>query len=149
GGAYTLPGNELWVALAEKAYAQLNEEGWTGQDKTNSYAGIDAGFSNVVMAQITNQNTQIVQFGRNTRFADATDAFANHQLVTFDTKVSGLADNIVANHVYAMLGFNAARDSITLYNPWGLNGSKPGILTLKWSEVEANFDDFNIGSVVS
>jgi hypothetical protein len=29
-----------WVALAEKAYAQLNEEGWTGQDGTNSYDGV-------------------------------------------------------------------------------------------------------------
>src|SRR5262249_4155892 len=32
-------GNELWVALAEKAYAQVNEEGWLGQprDGTNAY----------------------------------------------------------------------------------------------------------------
>lgn len=32
--------NELWVALAEKAYAQLNESGWIGQDGTNSYNGV-------------------------------------------------------------------------------------------------------------
>ncbi|WP_143289364.1 C2 family cysteine protease, partial [Brunnivagina elsteri] len=35
--------NELWVALAEKAYAQLNESGGIYQDNTNSYSGIGNG----------------------------------------------------------------------------------------------------------
>ena len=30
----------LWVALAEKAYAQINASGWIGQDGTNSYNGM-------------------------------------------------------------------------------------------------------------
>ena len=45
--------NELWVALAEKAYAQLNESGWIGQDGTNSYQGIAGGWSANSMAHIT------------------------------------------------------------------------------------------------
>ena len=39
-GTASDPTNELWVALAEKAYAQFNESGWTGQDGTNSYNGL-------------------------------------------------------------------------------------------------------------
>merc|ERR1712100_544498 len=37
--------NELWAALAEKAYAQLNESNEIGQDGTNSYGGISGGSS--------------------------------------------------------------------------------------------------------
>jgi hypothetical protein len=32
--------NVLWVSLAEKAFAQVNESGWTHRDDTNSYTGI-------------------------------------------------------------------------------------------------------------
>src|SRR5262249_23535029 len=37
GQAASNPGNILWVALAEKAYAQVDEEGWIGQANNNSY----------------------------------------------------------------------------------------------------------------
>src|SRR5690606_25655291 len=35
------PANELWVALAEKAYVQLNESGAIGQNGQNEYVGTD------------------------------------------------------------------------------------------------------------
>ena len=35
--------NELWVALAEKAYAQVNESGRIGQDGNNFYGAGDTG----------------------------------------------------------------------------------------------------------
>ena len=44
-------GNELWVALIEKAYAQINEEGWLGHAATNSYAAIDGGYSDLAISQ--------------------------------------------------------------------------------------------------
>ena len=47
---------ELWVALAEKAYVQLNQSGWTEQDGTNRYAGIEDGYSDTVMMQVTGGN---------------------------------------------------------------------------------------------
>ena len=40
GRSYNSSSNELWAALAEKASAQVNEEGWIGQDNKNSYQGI-------------------------------------------------------------------------------------------------------------
>ena len=45
--------NELWVALAEKAYAQVNESGRISQDGTNSYQGINGGNSATAITHIT------------------------------------------------------------------------------------------------
>src|SRR5204863_759653 len=44
GGRYDNSRNELWVALAEKAYAQMNEAGWLGHAASNAYAAIDGGY---------------------------------------------------------------------------------------------------------
>ena len=45
--------NELWAALAEKAYAQLNESNEIGQDGTNSYGGISGGNAATAITHIT------------------------------------------------------------------------------------------------
>lgn len=55
--------NELWVALAEKAYAQLNESGRLGQEEsTNRYGrqwneGISWGWADATTTHITGLNT--------------------------------------------------------------------------------------------
>ena len=48
--------NELWVALAEKAYAQVNESDRINQDGTNSYSGIGFGWMGPAMKHITGIN---------------------------------------------------------------------------------------------
>jgi len=48
--------NELWVALAEKAYAQVNESDRINQDGTNSYSGIGFGWMGPAMKHITGVN---------------------------------------------------------------------------------------------
>ena len=48
--------NELWVALAEKAYAQVNESDRINQDGTNSYSGIGWGWMGPAMKHITGIN---------------------------------------------------------------------------------------------
>src|SRR5581483_8539566 len=52
GGLYNNAANELWVALAEKAYAQINEAGWIGHGSSNSYAAIDGGYSDLVFKHV-------------------------------------------------------------------------------------------------
>jgi hypothetical protein len=46
-------GNELWVALAEKAYAQLNESDWIGQSGRNSYQGLTVGYAGKAFTHVT------------------------------------------------------------------------------------------------
>ena len=41
-------------------------------------------------------------------------------------------------------GYDAAKQKFTLFNPWGLNnGEKPGLLTLSWSQIVANFSTWD------
>ena len=51
--------NELWVALAEKAYAQLNESGVIDQDGTNTYEGIAGGQTGKAFGHIKRQQAGV------------------------------------------------------------------------------------------
>ena len=43
-------------------------------------------------------------------------------------------------HDYAVLGYDAANQTFTLFNPWGLNNTNaPGILNLSWIQITQNF----------
>jgi hypothetical protein len=136
GGRATDAGNELWVALAEKAYAQFNESGWTGQDGTNSHNGLGGpvpkgepnhdglnyGSLTTPLTQITNASVSLGLTGM-ASFADLRTAFAAGKAVTAITPDDPPDGNVVGNHVYAMVGCDATRHTITLRNPRGNGGS--------------------------
>ena len=147
------PTNELWVALAEKAYAQFNESGWTEQDGTNSYNGvggaitgsdngdgINGGTSDTAMRQIAGVHTDVGLTGV-TSFADIKAKFDAGKAVTFSTGPLAPPDTrVVHSHVYIMTGYNATTRTITLRNPWsGTQTDQPAVLTLSYAAVQANF----------
>ncbi len=151
GDYYDNANNELWVTLAEKAYAQLNESGWINQDNTNSYSGIgNAGYLSDAFTHITGEKSRL---GRFLSFDKVVDAFNSGEAIGFGSKSGGIESNIVASHAYALIDYNADTQKFTLLNPWSTdnNALKSRTLELSWNEISSNFSywDSTISNVVS
>ena len=129
----------LWVALAEKAYAQMNESGWLranlGDTGHNSYDAISGGYMTDALKQITNRNAGFANVDKNTFIA----ALNAGSLITFGSHTNP-KDGVVGNHAYAVISYNAAAQTVTLFNPWGVNNRyAPGMVTLTWAQMKTDF----------
>jgi hypothetical protein len=159
--------NVLWVALAEKAYAQLAEEGWSRADHgeyANSYDSIGYGWSGVVMEQITGSitDTLIVPAGAdatpNAEAALLNDIAQNH-LITIGT-FGTLPDSnsaFIGNHCYTLESYDPTTGLFTFINPYDDGGSQR-VVQVTWDELlpyVAYFDDvtapadMNVSSIIS
>lgn len=145
GKAYNNPANELWVSLAEKAYAQLNEVGWSraylvgsGQ---NAYAAIDGGYFYAAVGQVTGRTTvAFITTLVETNFNEFMNAYNLGALIGFTSKRTPVTAGVVSNHAYAVFSYNTADQTITLFNPWGI---QYGMLTMNWADIQANFTHFD------
>ncbi len=150
GMAYNNVNNELWVALAEKAYAQINESGWIGQDNTNTYDGIGYGWSALALRQITGLNsggnamTTQISFPFFTytiaHVSDMMAAFNAGRMVTVNSKDSGVGPGVVANHSYILTGYNSVTGKYKLYNPWG---GTDGEVELTYAQLADDFSGWD------
>lgn len=124
GSDFRNSANVLWIALAEKAYAQWNETGKAGRNGTNTYAGIASGWMGVVNAQITGINSS-TYFFNTTPKETLINALNQGQAVTLGTKSGQMAFRLVQGHAYTVVGYNATNDTFTLHNPWGSSHPQP------------------------
>jgi hypothetical protein len=157
----TSASNVLWVALAEKAYAQLAFEGWSRPGYTgNNYQNLGYGSGKAPLQQILGESTQEYSESQSTGLSvsDITTLIADIQagdMITIGTKspdnntfFSGT--NIVEDHMYYVSGYDASTGLFTLENPWGYdltrNNNPLGTLQLTTSQLETYFYYFDVAA---
>jgi uncharacterized protein YccT (UPF0319 family) len=127
GGQYydQVTNGVLWVALAEKAYAEANGRGWVetqyvGQD---SYSALNGGYPSWALQAITGKSASDIAINP----TDAAAAWNSGKFVVLCTPPNPSNEYIVGDHAYAMVGYNASSSTpFTMYNPWGTDANGDG-----------------------
>ncbi len=148
----------LWVALAEKAYAEANTLGLvtvtTGGGGQDSYDCMNNGDPTWALHAITGKTATDSSLNPTTIASDW-DAGC---LIVLCTPNSPVSSDIVGNHCYAVVGYNASSSQpFEIFNPWGTNSlgwaAPPGIVGTKYgrawvsgSFISQNFDQQSIGT---
>ncbi len=137
GSSPTNSSNELWGALLEKAYAQLNESGWVGQDNTNSYAGIEGGWMSMPTSQVLGVRSRSVAITSSSiSKASMIDLVNSQQVVTVGIVGAGQY-GAVDNHAYTLKGYDAVTQTFQLHNPWGTKH-----ISLTWEQLQSMGTNF-------
>jgi hypothetical protein len=102
---------ELWVALAEKGYAQLKTLSGYGND----YGTIQGGFPVAAMNQFTGR--AIIP------------STLDLSLFTTDLSTGKMTCFGIGTHAYAVLNYDSASQVVTLYDPYG------SVTTITWTEL--------------
>jgi Calpain family cysteine protease len=156
GGSGAINGSAspvLWVALAEKAYAEANRYGFvtTRNPGVASYRELNIGGDPApVLQAITGQSAG----DANVNPSDALSAWNQGKLVVFGT-TSPTSSYVVGGHCYAMVNYNSSNSTFSIYNPWGTDSSgwAPGysntVYGLFWANaafVSQNFATQSVGA---
>jgi hypothetical protein len=137
---YASIANELWVGLAEKAWAQFYEVIYL----QNSYSAISGTYIFDALAKITGQST--VMMAPTTAANSLTtfvNAFSAGKMIAFASRTSGTTNGVVPNHAYAVINYDPASQSLTLFNPWGVGSGNGGLITLTWTQIQTSFAYFD------
>ena len=138
GESSSASSNTLWVVLAEKAYAQLAESGWSRPSASNSYDALDIGWEGNAIYQLTGQTvTAQGLFDGYATFISLVGAVKSGDMIGLDSNAT-TAPQVVPNHAYVLVGYNSSTHLFTLYNPWGLT------VQLSWSQITGNFSAFSL-----
>jgi hypothetical protein len=116
----------LWVALAEKAYAEANALGLvtTGKEYQDSYAALGSGYPSWALQAITGEPAGDFTF----LFASLSPALIANAwnagaFVVLSTN-SPSSSLLVSDHAYALVGYNPSSSlPFQVFNPWGANSS--------------------------
>ncbi len=151
------PENVLWPAIIEKAYAQLSAEGWSrayaaaSQDPTwwnqNNYRSLALGNPGYSMHQITGlpiDRSQITTPPSSTQMQTLiSDLSAGDPITLSTTGRQSLRHNIVQDHVYMLLSYDAKTKQFDILNPYNDGNAVPKDkqrqLFLTWSKVVHNY----------
>ncbi len=145
----------LWVALAEKAYAEANSLGYvtTNNEYQDSYNALGGGDPSWALQAITGKSASDYSINP----TNVVTAWNSGQLVVLCTGTP-TSSYIVGDHCYAMVGYNASSgEPFEVFNPWGTNSSgwapstyngNPvyGLFTASAAFISQNYDEQSLGT---
>jgi hypothetical protein len=164
GNLYDQPQNSvLWVALAEKAYAEANGAGYVTSSHvgTDSYDALNSGWGEWALQAITGKSAGPHSSVNPSNIASA---WNQGKLIVIGTNTPK-DSTIVPDHAYAVVGYDASRSMpFEIYNPWGttttnlvknmapapFNGHQ--VYGLFWTDagfLSQNFSDQSVGAGTS
>ncbi|SRR5579883_1391783 len=131
--------NVLWVALAEKAYAELNA--FDPQDGVqanlqgyNSYTALDGLDPSKVLTALTDHAGYSASNAYT--IAQALD-YGNLVVLGSSSNIQNVCPHIAPDHAYAVLSYDSSTGMYTLFNPWGINGGWYNGQSI-WGEFQAS-----------
>jgi len=128
GTYYDQPVNHvLWVALAEKAYAEANGAGFvtTSNPGVDSYDALNSGQPFWALEAITGKSASGYGLNPGNIAAD----WNAGDLIVLATGATTVDSRIVPDHAYAVVGYTASNNlPFQVFNPWGTtsNGTPQG-----------------------
>jgi hypothetical protein len=143
GDYYDYPANGvLWVALAEKAYAEANGAGivTTMSERSDSYAALNGGDPAWALQAITGKSAN--DFAINP--ANIAAAWNAGEIIVLGSSPTPASPYIVGDsqgtHAYAVVNYTASSSSpFEVYNPWGTNSAGWALGTFNGHEVYGLF----------
>jgi len=127
------PNNTLWSQLAEKGAAQY----WETRSGQNNYENNAYLYGYECLQIYTGKTTSNLNSVSNSLKNTVIHAWNDGRLIDFQTQYTQPAGSpIVANHEYALVGYDALASTFTLFNPWGI---EQGLITLTWNQVMSYF----------
>jgi len=110
----------------------------TGQ---NSYAALEGGYIYAALSHITGQSTTPFTYTISSfSFTTFVDAYNSGKMIGFASKSAPASNQVVGGHAYAVVGYNAANQTVTLFNPWGI---EYGLVTMTWADIQGSFMYFD------
>lgn len=143
--------DELWVPLAEKAYAQVSESGWNGRPRSNSYASLSYGYVSQAVRTITGQPALMWS---QLSFTTVVNHWNAGAFLGFSSRYSAAALDVngivhgngkrAGAHAYAVIDYDAATRRFEIFNPWGYdNGAAPARQWLTWRQIVQSFANWD------
>jgi hypothetical protein len=134
----TLGTQALWVALAEKAYAEANSLGYvtTNNPNQDSYAALDHGEPAWALQAITGKSASNYSINP----TDIASAWNAGDLIVLST-ITPNSQYIFSGHAYAVVGHNPLsypNQPFEVFNPWGTDSSSATPSTPAWAPNTGN-----------
>ena len=143
-------GSLMWAPLAEKAFVELNAEpGVTQQTTGNSYINIEGGNAFPISLLTGKSNPAYYgynYYGSESAWASNVQSLAANAVSAGEEVLIGTGDTVsdysrfVQNHMFEVLGYDAASGLFTLHNPWG-SGYVAGSSTQTTTTFAASMSD--------